>query len=151
MAATRSRATPKRKKAKTKTPRRANSEAKKRPAPERAPVKRSPVRAGKRKSVKRNWRIACASLAEVRSNIDRLDAKIAPLLCARLDFVTQAAQFKPSVAGVVVPSRVEEIIDTVRAVAVSMGVSPNTMEQIYRELIDASTADEQRRWRGLHE
>ena len=97
----------------------------------------------KRKNVKAGWRKPLKSLADVRANIDRLDAKIVPLLCERLYFVTQAAQFKPSVAGVVVPSRVEEIITKVRAGAA-------TLERVYRAIIDAFTADEQRHWQELH-
>ena len=40
------------------------------------------------------WRADCASLADVRAHIDRLDNMIAPLLCQRLFFVKQAAKFK---------------------------------------------------------
>ena len=104
----------------------------------------------KRKNVKAGWRKPLKSLADVRANIDRLDAKIVPLLCERLYFVTQAAQFKPSVAGVVVPSRVEEIITKVRAGAATFDTSPDTLERVYRAIIDAFTADEQRHWQELH-
>ncbi len=97
-----------------------------------------------------NWRVVVRSLADVRSNIDRLDDLIAPLLCQRLYFVTQAANFKPSVVGVVVPARVEEIISRVRMVAEKMGSNPDTLERVYRNLIDAFTADEQAHWRSLN-
>ena len=111
------------------------------------PAKRS---AKKKSAKKKDWRITCKSLAEIRQNIDRLDNLIVPLLCQRLHFVTQAANFKPSVAGVVVPSRVEEIIDRVRAAATALGTSPDTIERVYRSLIDAFTADEQRHWQALN-
>jgi isochorismate pyruvate lyase len=109
------------------------------------PAKTKPPRRAKsagRKVVK--------NLADVRANIDSLDAKIVPLLCERLYFVTQAAQFKPSVAGVVVPARVEEIIAKVRAAASARDTSPDTLERVYRAIIDAFTADEQRHWKKLH-
>jgi isochorismate pyruvate lyase len=97
------------------------------------------------------WRrTKITSLADVRANIDRLDAAIVPLLCERLYFVTQAANFKPSVAGVVVPARVEQIIASVRALAEKLGARPETMESVYRNLIDAFTADEQRHWAELN-
>jgi isochorismate pyruvate lyase len=109
------------------------------------------AKAGKKAAKEPAWRrIACSSLADIRQNIDRLDATIVPLLCERLHFVTQAANFKPSVAGVVVPSRVEEIIRAVRAMAEKLGTRPETIEKVYRELIDAFTADEQRHWGELH-
>lgn len=103
-----------------------------------------------RRGAKARWRKPLKSLNDVRANIDRLDAKIVPLLCERLYFVTQAAQFKPSVAGVVVPARVEEIISKVRAAAAGLGTSPDTLERVYRAIIDAFTADEQRHWQELH-
>jgi len=97
------------------------------------------------------WRrIKVTSLADVRANIDRLDAAIVPLLCERLYFVTQAANFKPSVAGVVVPARVEQIIASVRAMAEKLGARPETLDSVYRHLIDAFTADEQRHWAALN-
>ena len=97
-----------------------------------------------------DWQVKVSSLADVRANIDRLDAAIVPLLCERHRYVTAAAQFKPSVAGVVVPSRVEEIITRVRDMAAAQGVNPDTMEDVYRALIDAFTRDEQARWRDMH-
>jgi isochorismate pyruvate lyase len=92
----------------------------------------------------------CSSLEEIRGHIDRLDDVIAPLLCARYGYVVQAAQFKPSVEGVVVPARVEEIIGRVRRLAERHGVNPDSMEEIYRNLIAVFTRDEQRNWRKLH-
>lgn len=120
-------------------------------AKSKAKAKKTPRAKSKRKVAKKaDWRVPCRSLADVRANIDRLDDVIAPLLCQRLYFVTQAANFKPSVAGVVVPSRVEEIIARVRAVAEALGSNPDTLERVYRNLIDAFTADEQAHWRSLN-
>lgn len=90
------------------------------------------------------------SLAEVRKAIDALDKKLVPLMVERLSCVTQAAQFKPSVEGVVVQSRVEEIIQNVRRLSAARGGNPDTLEAVYRALIDAFTTDEQNRWRELH-
>ena len=104
---------------------------------------------GAKSETEGEWR-SCSSLAEVRANIDRLDSQIVPLLCERHHYVTAAAQFKPSVEGVVVPSRVEEIISTVRDLAAARGVNPDTMETVYRTLIDAFTRDEQARWQDTH-
>ena len=123
-----------------------NSKAKASRAKKTAPKKKA---AQKKAAKKRAWR-TCRSLAEIRANIDRLDAVIVPLLCERLHFVTQAANFKPSVAGVVVPSRVEEIVGKVRAIAAGLDTSPDTIERVYRDLINAFTADEQRHWQELH-
>jgi len=90
------------------------------------------------------------SLSDVRTAIDKIDAQIVPLLCRRLHFVTQAAHFKPSVKGVVVQSRVEEVIENARRIAKTAGGRPDTIEVVYRAVIDAFTADEQRRWREIN-
>lgn len=127
----------------------AKSKAKSKAKPKRKAKVKSRAKK-KPASKKAGWRITCASLAEIRQNIDRLDTLIVPLLCQRLHFVTQAANFKPSVAGVVVPSRVEEIILRVRGAAAGLGASPDTIERVYRNIIDAFTADEQRHWQALH-
>lgn len=127
--------------AKSKT--KAKSKSKSERAPKR-PAKKRPV---KKKS---GWRVKPKSLADVRRQIDKLDAQIVPLLSMRHYFVTQAANFKPSVAGVIVQSRVEEIIGKVRAMAAAWGSSPDTIERVYRGLIDAFTADEQAHWKNLH-
>lgn len=139
------------------------TKAKAKPAPKAAKSKRRRAAAAKPKKGKKGkakskrasqepaWRrIKVTSLADVRANIDRLDAAIVPLLCERLYFVTQAANFKPSVAGVVVPARVEQIIASVRAMAEKLGARPETMDSVYRHLIDAFTADEQRHWAELN-
>jgi isochorismate pyruvate lyase len=97
------------------------------------------------------WRADCASLADVRRHIDRLDNVIAPLLCQRLFFVKQAAKFKPSKEAVVVQSRVEEIVNTVRTVAEKYEMNPDVLEHIYRTIIDDFTAEEKKNWDKLHQ
>lgn len=117
--------------------------AKKKPAAKKAPAKRG-VKAKKWASRK------FKSLAQVRAAIDAMDEKIVPLLCERLYYVTQAAQFKPSEAGVVILPRVEEVVDNAKRIAAKNNGKISTLEVIYRALIDASTLDEQRHWRALH-
>ncbi len=95
-------------------------------------------------------RPVCNSLGDIRREIDSLDAVIVPLLCKRHYFVTQAAQFKPSVEGVVVRSRVEAIVASVRKAAKKSGVNPDAIEAVYRSMIDAFTKDEQRHWRKIN-
>lgn len=92
----------------------------------------------------------CHNLDEVRANIDRLDAQIVALLSERQGFVAQAAGFKPTRAAVVVPERIEAIIEKVRALAVPHGGNPELMETIYRHMIDAYIAFEDKRWAEMH-
>ncbi|MGE3333683.1 MAG: chorismate mutase [Rhodospirillaceae bacterium] len=121
---------------------------KKKAAAKKAPAKKVPA---KRAAKKMKWASRkFKSLAQVRAAIDAMDEKIVPLLCERLYYVTQAAQFKPSEAGVVVIPRVEEVVNNAKRIAAKNSGKLSTVEVIYRALIDASTLDEQRHWRALH-
>ncbi len=118
-------------------------------------AKKKAKRTAKKATVKRAKTLTWSkrkfkSLAQVRAAIDAMDEKIVPLLCERLYYVTQAAQFKPSEAGVVVVPRVEEVVDNAKRIAAKNNGKLSTVEVIYRALIDASTLDEQRHWRALH-
>ena len=63
----------------------------------------------------------CASLDEVRENIDRLDCALVPLL-------------------------VERVVAHVRALASQAGGNPDFIETLYRAMIATYIADELRLW-----
>ncbi|MBL8629186.1 MAG: chorismate mutase [Rhodospirillaceae bacterium] len=96
------------------------------------------------------WRQPCNTLSDVRAHIDRLDALIAPLMAQRLHYVQTAANFKPSKEAVIVQSRVEEIVQTVRGFAEKYGASPDAIERVYRAMIDEFTRQEQMNWDKVH-
>ena len=77
----------------------------------------------------------CSSLDEVRSNIDRIDDCIIKLIAERGTFVSQASRFKKNEEGVKDSSRVEKVIQKVRAKAEAYGANPDMVERIYREMI----------------
>jgi len=79
----------------------------------------------------------CASLDEVRAEIDRLDREIVRLMAERGTFVRQAARFKSSAADVPAPKRVEAVIAKVRALAGESGLEPEIAEATYRAMIGA--------------
>jgi isochorismate pyruvate lyase len=84
----------------------------------------------------------CASLGEVRANIDRLDREIVGLLAEREKYVVQAARFKQSAADVPAPARVEEVVANVRRIALEFGASADVIECGYRVLISGFTQGE---------
>lgn len=122
------------------------------------PAGKKVARKASKKTAKRKTRKAATSsvnfkfksLAQVRAAIDAIDEIIVPLLCRRLFFVTQAAQFKPSVKGVVILPRVEEVVKNARRLAKQYDGDPDTLEVVYRTLIDAFTLQEQNQWRTLN-
>jgi isochorismate pyruvate lyase len=88
----------------------------------------------------------CTSLAQVRDEIDRIDAQIVPLLAERGGYVLAAARFKHSAAEVPAPQRVEQVIAHVRAVAEAHGAMPEVVERTYRAMIAAFIEAEMRHW-----
>jgi isochorismate pyruvate lyase len=90
---------------------------------------------------------ACASLADIRTQIDRLDRDIVRLLAARQAYVLAAAQFKRSEAEVKAPDRIEQVVANARRIAKAEGANADIVERVYRELIDAGTDAERRVWR----
>ena len=92
----------------------------------------------------------CATLDDVRRQIDALDVQIVDLLFKRSHFVAQAAKFKESQQAVIVPDRIEAIIGKVRGFALAQGGDPDLIETIYRRMIDAFIAFEQSKWKDLN-
>lgn len=86
----------------------------------------------------------CATLREVRGNIDRIDREILALMAERGSFVQEAGRFKPDPVSVDDPHRVEQIIAKIRGLAAQDQLSPDVAEATYRAMIAAFTAEERR-------
>jgi len=84
----------------------------------------------------------CASLEEVRANIDRLDREIVRLLAERGRFVVHAARFKNTESEVLAPARVEQVVANVRRYAGEYGAPEDVVARGYRVLIEGFTAEE---------
>lgn len=79
----------------------------------------------------------CASLEEVRGEIDRIDRALVALVAERGAYVRQAAGLKRSAADVPAPQRVEQVIARVKAHAQELGADPAVIEATWRALIAA--------------
>jgi isochorismate pyruvate lyase len=77
-------------------------------------------------------------MAEVRREIDALDARIVPLLAQRCGYVAQAARIKQDASQIVDVERIEAIVARVRAQGGDLGAPPEVLEAAYRALIAAS-------------
>jgi isochorismate pyruvate lyase len=88
----------------------------------------------------------CATLAEVRDNIDRLDRQIVALMAERGKYVAEAGRFKRDPAAVSAPARVEAIIAKVRAMARDDGLAESVAERSYRAMIAAFEDYEREEW-----
>ena len=88
----------------------------------------------------------CASLAEVRQNINRIDRELVRLMAERSKYVTEAGRFKPTLAAVIAPARVDLIIPKVRAEAEAQDLDPTVAEATFRAMIAAFEVYEQAEW-----
>jgi isochorismate pyruvate lyase len=77
----------------------------------------------------------CASLAEVRRELDRIDQQIVRLIGERAPYVRAAARFKSSEAEVAAPERLAAMIAARREWAAREGIAPEVIEDIYRRLV----------------
>ena len=78
----------------------------------------------------------CADLAQVRQEIDRIDAALVGLIGERLGYVERAWQIKLEAAQEAnVPWRNQQVIDKVRARAAEAGVPPDLCEALWRQMI----------------
>ncbi len=78
----------------------------------------------------------CASMDEVRREIDRLDTELVDRLAERLTYVDRAWQIKMGTSeGATVPWRIQQVIDKVRARAQEKGLPPELIEAMWRQMI----------------
>lgn len=92
----------------------------------------------------------CDNLQDIRNHIDALDEQIIPLLCERIQYITQAAQFKDSVADTRRFGRIEAILARAKAYANALGANEDYIESVYRHLIDESIRQEKAQWLAQH-
>ena len=77
----------------------------------------------------------CMDMDHVRMEIDELDRKIVDLVAERFSYVDRAWQLKNNPADAVVPWRINEVIEKVRARAEEKGIPPELAESIWRQMI----------------
>ena len=88
----------------------------------------------------------CATLAQVRENIDRIDQNLVRLMAKRQQYVGEAARFKKDPAAVGDPARVDAVIVKVRADASAQGLDPTVAEKTFRAMIAAFEDFERAEW-----
>ncbi|MEZ5882852.1 MAG: chorismate mutase [Paracoccaceae bacterium] len=85
------------------------------------------------------------SMSELREEIDMLDAKLVTLLADRARLIDRAAVLKQKAAWPArIDSRVEQVVENVRAEAARQGLDPVLAESLWRALIEWAIAREER-------
>lgn len=86
----------------------------------------------------------CNTMADVRAEIDRIDARLVGLLAERAAYIDRAAELKPALGlPARIDDRVEEVVEKVRARAIAEAFDPDLAEALWRQLIDWSIAREE--------
>jgi isochorismate pyruvate lyase len=86
----------------------------------------------------------CTTMAEIRSEIDRLDGALVRLFAERASYIDRAGEIKAEVGlPARIEARVEEVVQNVRAHATREGLPPELVEKLWRRLIDWSIAREE--------
>ena len=84
----------------------------------------------------------CTTLKEAREKIDQVDEEIVKLIAQRNDYIKQIAHLKTSVDEIKAEDRIEDVISSVREQAISLGLSPNLINELYVKMIDAMVESE---------
>lgn len=77
----------------------------------------------------------CSDMSHVRAEIDRIDEQMVDLIVERFGYVDRAWQLKSNPADAVVPWRIQQVIDKVKARAREKGLPPELVEALWRQMI----------------
>jgi len=77
----------------------------------------------------------CQSMADVRSEIDRIDEEMVALIGERFSYVDRAWQLKENPEDAVVPWRIQQVIDSVKSHAETKNVPKELIEALWRQMI----------------
>ncbi len=78
----------------------------------------------------------CASLAEIREQVNAIDHEIIALLGKRLSYVRAAVTFKPTEESIRRPDHWSSFFAQRREWAQEMGYDPDVIEKVYQVLYD---------------
>lgn len=77
----------------------------------------------------------CSDMSHVRAEIDHIDEQMVDLIVERFGYVDRAWQLKSNPADAVVPWRIQQVIDKVKARAREKGLPPELVEALWRQMI----------------
>lgn len=78
----------------------------------------------------------CKTIHEVRECIDTIDTQIIELLATRFEYVKAVVPFKDKTAdAIIAKERKEQVLRDRRALAEKHGLNPDTIEEMYKLLI----------------
>jgi isochorismate pyruvate lyase len=88
----------------------------------------------------------CAGMEDIRREIDALDQAVITLLERRFQYVLAASKFKTTAASVRASERFNTMLVTRRDWATEVGLSPDAIEKMFRDLVTHFIAEEMTHW-----
>jgi len=87
-------------------------------------------------------------MSDVRSQIDRIDKELVDLISERFGYVERAWQLKSNPDDALVPWRIQQVIDKVKARAKEKDFPPHLAEALWRQMIGWFVQYEEERLRA---
>ncbi|MCB1647049.1 MAG: isochorismate lyase [Pseudomonadales bacterium] len=90
----------------------------------------------------------CASMEDIRREIDRLDKSVIETFALRYQYVLAAAPFKSSATAVRAPERFAAMLAQRRTWASDNGLNPDVIEKLFHDLVNHFIDEEMRHWQN---
>lgn len=90
----------------------------------------------------------CADMQDIRIEIDRIDHGIITAFGQRFEYVKAAAKFKTNEISVKAPERFNAMLQQRRLWAEAVGLNPDVIENLYRDLVSYFIDEELKNWRS---
>lgn len=84
----------------------------------------------------------CKSLADLRSEIDRIDRELVRLVAERVGYVRRAAELKTRREEILDPARIDSIVAAVKREAEGQGLDGEAAGEAFRAMIERFVAYE---------
>lgn len=88
----------------------------------------------------------CSNIQKIRVEIDAIDREVIRALGERFAYVKAAAKFKTSQASVKASERFDAMLQQRRIWAEEVGLNPDVIEKLYRDLIGYFINEELKHW-----
>ncbi|MBW4568284.1 MAG: isochorismate lyase [Tolypothrix carrinoi HA7290-LM1] len=90
----------------------------------------------------------CFNIQEIRDCIDEIDKQVISDLSKRFAYVKAAAKFKNSETNVKAPDRFNSMLQSRRVWAEEVGLNPDVIEKLYRDLVSYFIDEELKHWQS---
>ncbi len=91
----------------------------------------------------------CASIQDIRTEIDRIDSQIVAAIAERKGYVQAASKFKTSETAIKAPERLAAMLQQRRLWAAEKGLNPDMIEKLFKDLVQHFIQEEMAHWKAI--